>query len=54
MTCSACKGEPHPREAHYDPALARVEAEKASARGDHNQAKAWRWVAANLERRDCA
>lgn len=54
MTCSACKGAPHPREAHYDPALARVEAEKAVARGDEAQAKAWRWVAANLERRDCA
>lgn len=54
MTCSACQTAGHPRAAHYDPALARVDAEKASARGDHNQAKAWRWVAANLERRDCA
>lgn len=52
--CTACLGAPHPREAHYDPALARAESEKADARGDHNQAKAWRWVASNLERRHCA
>ena len=54
MTCSACQTSDHPREAHSDPALARVEAEKASSRGDHALAKMWRWVASNAERRTCA
>ena len=54
MTCSACRTSDHPREAHFDPALARVEAERCDAAGDHAGAKMWRWVAANAERKTCS
>lgn len=54
MTCSACQTSDHPRAAHYDPALARVEAERCVARGDYAGARMWRWVAANAERRACS
>lgn len=54
MRCSACRTDDHPREAHHDPALARVEAERASAAGEPKLAAMWRWVAANAERRVCS
>lgn len=51
MTCSACQTSDHPREAHSDPKLARVEAHKAASKGDYAGASMWLTVAVNLLRR---
>lgn len=51
MTCTACQTDAHPREAHSDPALARVEAHKAASRGDYAGATMWLRVAVNLRRK---
>lgn len=51
MTCTACQTTDHPREAHHDPALARVEAERRVARGDLEMAAWWRQEARSAERR---
>lgn len=49
--CSACQASGHPREAHSDPALARVEAHKAASRGDYAGATMWLRVAVTLRRK---
>lgn len=50
MTCTACQTSDHPREAHEDHALARVEAHRAASRGDYAGACMWLRVAVNLRR----
>lgn len=54
FTCSACRTCDHPREAHYNPALARVQAALSEAAGDHDGAAMWRWTASNAERQACS
>lgn len=50
--CTACMSlGSHTRAAHFDPALARVEADRCSSRGDVAGAKRWEETARIMERR---